>query len=162
MKKETNKKHKLGFTLIELLVVVLIIGILAGIALPKYNFSIAKSRFATLKNLTKSIKEAMDRYYLVNSIYSTKFSDLDIDLDVDYQNEGSRYVYFKDGSDCELTSWGRVLCGKQIFKKRMRFASDEQCIAYSTDTTDMYNKLCQQETRKTAIQANCVDGACYY
>ena len=44
MKKES--KNKKGFTLIEMLVVVLIIGILAGIALPQYQNAKIKADFA--------------------------------------------------------------------------------------------------------------------
>jgi prepilin-type N-terminal cleavage/methylation domain-containing protein len=69
-----------AFTLIELLVVVLIIGILAAIALPKYQLAVAKSRATQALTVLGSIAEAQKIYYLINNKYATNMDDLDISL----------------------------------------------------------------------------------
>ena len=51
---------KSGFTLIELLVVVLIIGILAGIALPQYKKAVAKARVAKILHKIGEFQRAAD------------------------------------------------------------------------------------------------------
>ena len=69
---------KKGVTLIELLVVVLIIGILAAVALPKYELAVEKSRAAEPLAVLRSLQNAQEVYYMANGSYATDVSLLDI------------------------------------------------------------------------------------
>ena len=62
-------KNKLGFTLIEMLVVVLIIGILAGIALPQYQMAVTKAKVASILPLMRRWKDALAEYKLQHGDY---------------------------------------------------------------------------------------------
>ena len=73
-----QKKNK-GFTLIEMLVVVLIIGILAGVALPQYEMAVAKTRVASIFPIMRGIKDALYEYKLKNGDFYTGEDDELID-----------------------------------------------------------------------------------
>ena len=66
----------LGFTLIELLVVVLIIGILAAIALPKYQKAAERAKSVQAIVLLKAFAQAEERFYLANGSYTTSLETL--------------------------------------------------------------------------------------
>ena len=67
---------KSGFTLIELLIVVVIIGILASIAIPKFAASREKSFVAAMKSDLKNLATYQEVYHNSTYTYSTSLSTL--------------------------------------------------------------------------------------
>lgn len=59
-----------GFTLIELLIVVVIIGILAAIAIPKFSNSKYKAVLASMKTDLRNLATAQESYYFDFSTYA--------------------------------------------------------------------------------------------
>ena len=65
-----------GFTLIELLIVVVIIGILAAIAIPKFSATREKAYVSAMKSDLKNLASQQEIYYADNYSYSTVLADL--------------------------------------------------------------------------------------
>ncbi len=63
--------QKRGFTLIELLIVVVIIGILAAIAIPKFQNTKGKANAAALKSDLRNLSSAQEAYFYDNDVYTS-------------------------------------------------------------------------------------------
>jgi prepilin-type N-terminal cleavage/methylation domain-containing protein len=65
-----------GFTLIELLIVVVIIGILAAIAVPKFQATKGKAYFAGMRSDLHNLTTAQEGYFYDHSAYSGSLDSL--------------------------------------------------------------------------------------
>ena len=70
------KTRKSGFTLIELLIVVVIIGILAAIAIPKFASTKNQAFLAAMRSDLHNLTTAEEGYFYSNNTYSANLAQL--------------------------------------------------------------------------------------
>jgi prepilin-type N-terminal cleavage/methylation domain-containing protein len=69
-------RNSRGFTLIELLIVVVIIGILAAIAIPKFGSTKEKAYIASMKADLRNLVTAEESYFADNTTYTSTIANL--------------------------------------------------------------------------------------
>ncbi|RKY22137.1 MAG: prepilin-type cleavage/methylation domain-containing protein [Planctomycetota bacterium] len=70
-----------GFTLVELAVVVVIIGVLAAFAVPRFLSSVERSKAAEAFNYLSTIHSAQERYQARQGTYADDITNLDTEME---------------------------------------------------------------------------------
>ena len=68
-------RHRSGFTLVELMIVVLIIGILAAIAIPKFDNTKGKANAASMKSDLHGLAVIQENYFYEHNTYAANLTD---------------------------------------------------------------------------------------
>ena len=172
--KNQNMNKLGGFTLIELLVVVLIIGILAAVAVPQYQKAVTRTRYGTLKSLTRSIANAQEIFYMANNEYAADFEKLDVQMPGGKLNDSTAYHYVYDWGYCRLepsTAYAHVSCGNSSIKMQyaIRLAHAESspgralCQALGSTSADtLQAQICKAETGRTSPSDTSETSSAYF
>lgn len=146
-----------GFTLIELLVVVLIIGILAAIALPKYQESVERSIMQEAITNIRSIARANDVFLMANGrkAKDSEMTKLDITIPgtTDITTYGvnrvaTKYFLYSPGGsgDTRKALAHRLPIANGRSKYYLYITAEDRlsCLVYDSTTDRIQRKLCLQ------------------
>lgn len=115
--------RKKGFTLLELIIVIIVIGILASIALPRFMRVTEKARTAEAKTALSAIRSAQIRYKAQYGTYAGDINATDMTVDEKYYT----YTAIAAATDGDLVA--------NATRTGVEFALDSAYAGYSISIT---------------------------
>jgi len=73
-----HRKAPSGFTLVELAVVVVIIGVIASFAVPRFLNSVERAKATEAFSMLDTVHSSMERYHARQATYASTIDDLDV------------------------------------------------------------------------------------
>jgi len=110
-------KKRLGFTLAELLIVIVILGILGGIALPRFFPQAEKGRVAEAIAMLSAIRQGQEAYRLERGFYLDLASGGDwkqIGMEDPNDNDNTFFTYKVDASGTTFTATAKRKDGAYV------------------------------------------------
>jgi len=89
------KTNQRGFTLLEIIIVIIIVGVLASLALPRFFRTVEYSRATEAFTNLNAVRQSMERCYLQRSAYTNcnLFSNLDLEDPANSPNNHFTYSF---------------------------------------------------------------------
>ena len=108
-------KQKRGFTLLEIIVVIIIIGVLASLAMPRFFRTVEYSRGMEALTHLSALRSAMERCYLISNSFTPCSSFANLDVDNPTTLTGTHFTYTltppPGTTTFTVTAWRNTLDG---------------------------------------------------
>ena len=97
-----NQKES-GFTLLEIIIVIIIVGVLASLALPKFFKTVEYSRATEALASLNAVRQSMERCYLQRNSYANCGSFGNLDLEDPANSPNNHFTYGWQGVPTQTT-----------------------------------------------------------